>query len=62
MTAHPQAEIPDLSREQKQEREVIKLIRKLRWIGLEDEAKRVLVSAGETPPTDRAIAGPRETD
>jgi hypothetical protein len=35
--------------------ELIKLIRKLRWIGLEDEARQLQVALDRFPPDQRAI-------
>jgi hypothetical protein len=42
----------------------VRLIRKLRWIGMDDEAERVLaqLSAWPFPPTETVIAGPWATD
>lgn len=37
-----QHEIPDVSREQRAAAELIKRIRKLRWMGLEEEARRMV--------------------
>ena len=46
--------------------ELVKLIRKLRWIGLADEAETVeneLTSRrGAATVSDSVVAGPRETD
>ncbi|MCC6777138.1 MAG: hypothetical protein IT537_10980 [Hyphomicrobiales bacterium] len=41
-----------------------KLIRKLRWIGLEDEARRLETAASTLPPEERGSvsAGPFSTD
>jgi len=41
-----------------------KLIRKLRWIGLEDEACRLQTAVGSLPPEQRGTvsAGPFSTD
>jgi hypothetical protein len=41
-----------------------KLIRKLRWIGLEDEARRLEQAVGTVPPEQRGsvLAGPITTD
>lgn len=41
-----------------------KLIRKLRWIGLEDEASRLQMAVGSLPPEQRGTvsAGPFSTD
>ena len=56
--------IVDVSPEQKAAREVVKLIRKLRWIGLEREAKELQTALSEFPSDKRAsvLAGPHSTD
>jgi hypothetical protein len=44
--------------------ECVRLIRKLRWIGMDDEAERVLaqLSGWSFEPTETVIAGPWATD
>jgi hypothetical protein len=42
--------------------DIIKLIRKLRWIGMEDEARTLQRSLRAMRPTDSVLAGPTETD
>ena len=44
--------------------ECVRLIRKLRWIGMDDEAERVLAQLNRWSfrPTETAIAGPWATD
>ena len=44
--------------------ESIRLIRKLRWIGMDDEAERILAQLSGWPfrPTETVIAGPWATD
>jgi hypothetical protein len=56
--------IVDVSPEQKAAREVVKLIRKLRWIGLEREARELQTALSEFPSDKRAsvLAGPHSTD
>ena len=56
--------IVDVSPEQKAAREVVKLIRKLRWIGLEREAEQLQTALGGIPSDKRAsvLAGPHSTD
>ena len=54
----------DVSAEQRTSNELVKLIRKLRWMGLEEEAERVqteLVHCGARP-ADSVLAVARETD
>jgi len=50
--------------EQKPSCEWAKLIRKLRWIGLEDEARRLELAVSTLPPEDRGSVsvGPFSTD
>ena len=38
----PQQDFPDVSREQRAATELIKRIRKLRWMGFEEEAQRMV--------------------
>jgi hypothetical protein len=54
----------DITPEQKAAREVVKLIRKLRWIGMEREAEQLQTALGGFPPDKRAslLAGPHSTD
>jgi len=54
----------DVSAEQRTPTELIHLIRKLRWIGMEDEAKIVeaQLAACRDPPGGNVIGGPRDTD
>jgi len=44
--------------------ELVKLIRKLRWIGLDDEARRLELAVSALPPEERGSvsAGPFSTD
>jgi hypothetical protein len=44
--------------------ELVKMVRKLRWIGLEEEAKRLQVALSAFPSNERAtvLAGPSSTD
>lgn len=46
------------------QREWARLIRKLRWIGLEDEARRLELAVSTVPPEERGsvLAGPVTTD
>ena len=54
----------DVSAEQRTPNELIHLIRKLRWMGMEDEAKimEAQVAACRNPPEDNVVGGPRDTD
>ena len=58
---HAFQRLPDVSPEQKTSSEMIKLIRKLRWIGLDDEARR-LQAALPVPHRDIVLGLPPETD
>lgn len=63
-TAPGQTKRPDLSAEQKSANDLIKLIRKLRSVHMEDEAEQVqmqLVSC-RAAPTDNVLAEPPDTD
>jgi hypothetical protein len=42
--------------------ELIHLIRKLRWMGLDDEAARIEVLVAEVRSADSVLAGPIDTD
>ena len=52
------------SSEQRASDEMVRLIRKLRWIGLENEAKTIEreLTARAVPAADTVVATPRETD
>jgi hypothetical protein len=54
----------EITPEQKAAREVVKLIRKLRWIGMEREAEQLQTALGGFPPDKRAslLADPHSTD
>jgi hypothetical protein len=51
--------------EQRASNELVKLIRKLRWMGLEEEAKRIadeLTLRRAAAGAESVVAAPRETD
>ena len=52
------------SSEQRASDEMVRLIRKLRWIGLDNEAKSMQreLTARAVPAADSVVATPRETD
>jgi hypothetical protein len=56
--------VVDVTPEQKAACEVVKLIRKLRWIGLEREAEQLQAALSGFPSDRRAslLAGPHSTD
>jgi hypothetical protein len=54
---------PDVSDDQRASDALIKLVRKLRWMGMNDEMERVeqTLTARDTRPADIVIGGPSET-
>jgi len=61
---HNQQKPPDGSAEQRISNELVKLIRKLRWMGLEKQAEKAEgeLTLREVPATDSVVAASRETD
>ena len=55
-------DIPDVSADQRASNEMIKLIRKLRWVGMEGEAERLRSALAGMPRTNSVVTEPRETD
>ena len=55
-------EINNESVDERAARELTKLIRKLRWIGKEDEAIKLAVRLRSTRAGDCVLAAPRDTD
>jgi hypothetical protein len=55
---------PDVSDDQRASNALIKLIQKLRWVGMDDEVERVqmTLAARDMRRTDSVIAGPGDTD
>ena len=55
---------PDASVERRASNDLIQLIRKLRWMGMDDEAKRVQteLKQRDVPAEDSVLARPRDTD
>ena len=55
---------PDLSAGQQNANDLIKLIRKLRWMHMEDEAEQVQMQLAScrAAPTDNVLAEPPDTD
>ncbi len=45
-------------------KELLKLVHKLRWAGMDEEAERLLktLQHAQTPAEDRVVATPAETD
>ena len=56
--------VVDVTPEQRAACEVVKLIRELRWIGMEREAKQLQMALSGFPSDKRAslVAGPHSTD
>jgi hypothetical protein len=52
---------PDVSPEQREARERVKRIRKLRWIGMEQEAQRLQAALGNGEMAGSVLAGSHET-
>ena len=55
---------PANAAEQANSTEFVRLIRKLRWIGMEDEAERVQIrlAACRVPPMESVLGAPLDTD
>jgi hypothetical protein len=55
---------PDVSDDQRASNALIKLIQKLRWMGMDDEVERVQMTLAECDvrPADSVIAEPGDTD
>jgi hypothetical protein len=56
--------VPDVAPEQRRVADLVKRIRKLRWLGLEQEAAKLQLILARVPPAERAIvlASPRDAD
>ncbi len=54
--------VPDVSAEQRASNDKIKLIRKLRWMGLEREARRLQGALPAALQADSVVPEPSETD
>jgi hypothetical protein len=53
---------PDVVGEQQAACDLVKRIRKLRWMGMEDEAERLQVELRRTQQADTVLAAPVDTD
>jgi hypothetical protein len=55
---------PDVSDDQRASNALIKLIQKLRWMGMDDEVTRVqmTLAARNLRPAESVVAGPPDTD
>jgi hypothetical protein len=54
-------EHPDVSPEQRAWSELIKLVRKLRWIGMEEEARQMRIELQRVYPAATLLTGPFDT-
>jgi hypothetical protein len=62
-TSPKQQNPPDVSAKQRTSNELVKLIRKLRWMGMEEEAERVQAELAHSDVSaDSVLAASRETD
>ena len=52
----------EVSAEQRASNAIIKRIRKLRWIGMDEEARQIQRSLRSISSTDVVLAGPCDTD
>ena len=52
----------ELSREERATQELVKRIRKLRWIGMEEEAKRLQAALSRRTCADSVLVLPMDTD
>ncbi len=61
---HDQQKLAEVSAAQLASNELVKLIRKLRWMGMEEEAERAQdeLTKRQIPATDCVVAASRETD
>jgi len=61
---HEQQKPPDSLAEQGASNELVKMIRKRRWIGMEEEAERLQnrLTLCNVPAADSVVAASRETD
>jgi len=61
---HEQQKPPDTLPEQRASNELVKIIRKLRWMGMEQEAKQLEseLTLRDGPAADCVVAASRDTD
>ena len=53
---------PDVSVEARTSTELVKLVKKLRWMGMEEEAEQVQIVPRGVDPAATLLAGPWDTD
>lgn len=56
------AERPDVSARERESRDIVMRILKLRWIGLDNEAERIETKLRQVDPACTPLIGPRDTD
>jgi hypothetical protein len=54
-------ERPDVSGEERESSELVKRIRKLRWIGMEEEAGRMQIAPRRADPATTVLSDPGDT-
>lgn len=61
---HEHQKLADSLAEQRASNDLVKLVRKLRWMGMEEEAKKVAsqLTQCNVPVADSVVARSRETD
>jgi len=62
LSIRPRDETPDVAARQRVRSEFNKCICKLRWIGLEEEARKLQIELRDIEPAISALAGPQDTD
>jgi hypothetical protein len=62
MIFHPREAIPEVPLDQQVSDALLKQARKLRWMGLEDEANRTQRSLQKSALAGSVLTAPRETD
>jgi hypothetical protein len=55
-------ERPDVSVGERTARDLVKRIRKLRWMGMDEEARQMQLVLRRIEPEDALLAGPCDTD
>jgi hypothetical protein len=52
----------DVQEEQQTSAEIVRLIRKLRWLGMDEEAKRLQIKLRRERSVGSVLAAPRDSD
>jgi hypothetical protein len=61
-SASERREFLDVSTTQRASADLVKQIRKLRWIGMEEEARRLQIALSGMPAADRVLSEAQDTD